>query len=569
MDAPIWSQVYDPLGSAVLSTAVAAVPLVLLLGLLACGGFSALSAALAALGAALGLAIGVFGMPPPAAAAAAAYGAAFGLFPIGWIVVNVMFIHALSVESGALDVMKRSVTRLSPDHRVQALLIAFAFGAFLEGAAGFGAPVAITAALLAGTGFPALEAAVIALIANTAPVAFGALGTPIITLAKVTGLDEASIAAIAGRQLPIFSLVIPAWMVVVMSGWRGLAGVWPAVAVCGISFAAVQFAMANYVGAALVDVVGGIACLVAMAGFLRCWRPAETWRHRGPDHAPELAAGVDPGGRIAWAWMPWLILSGCVFLWGLGPVKAAFDTALPPPEIRVPALHERVAKVPPATRAAREVEPAVYRFNAASAAGTGILAAALLSVPWLGVGWRRAGRLWWVNLARLAMPLATIATMLALAFVTRYSGMDVTLGLALTGTGLAYPFFAAILGWLGVAITGSDTSSNAMFGSLQKVTAEQLGLDPLLICTANSTGGVMGKMIDAQSIVVAATATGIHRQEGTILRRVFPHSAALAALVGLLVWLQAGPLAWMVRLPPIPAVNSDLSLANYPEDDER
>jgi len=548
---------------------VAAVPLVLLLGLLACGGFSALSAALAALGAALGLAIGVFGMPPPAAAAAAAYGAAFGLFPIGWIVVNVMFIHALSVESGALDVMKRSVTRLSPDHRVQALLIAFAFGAFLEGAAGFGAPVAITAALLAGTGFPALEAAVIALIANTAPVAFGALGTPIITLAKVTGLDEASIAAIAGRQLPIFSLVIPAWMVVVMSGWRGLAGVWPAVAVCGISFAAVQFAMANYVGAALVDVVGGIACLVAMAGFLRCWRPAETWRHRGPDHAPELAAGVDPGGRIAWAWMPWLILSGCVFLWGLGPVKAAFDTALPPPEIRVPALHERVAKVPPATRAAREVEPAVYRFNAASAAGTGILAAALLSVPWLGVGWRRAGRLWWVNLARLAMPLATIATMLALAFVTRYSGMDVTLGLALTGTGLAYPFFAAILGWLGVAITGSDTSSNAMFGSLQKVTAEQLGLDPLLICTANSTGGVMGKMIDAQSIVVAATATGIHRQEGTILRRVFPHSAALAALVGLLVWLQAGPLAWMVRLPPIPAVNSDLSLANYPEDDER
>ena len=569
MDAPIWSQVYDPLGSAVLSPAVAAVPLVLLLGLLACGGFSALRAALAALGAALGLAIGVFGMPPAAAAGAAGYGAAFGLFPIGWIVVNVMFIHALSVESGALDVMKRSVTRLSPDHRVQALLIAFAFGAFLEGAAGFGAPVAITAALLAGTGFPALEAAVIALIANTAPVAFGALGTPIITLAKVTGLDEASIAAIAGRQLPIFSLVIPAWMVVVMSGWRGLAGVWPAVLVCGISFAAVQFAMANYVGAALVDVVGGIACLAVMASFLRWWRPATIWRHDGPDDGPDEAAAVDSPGRVAWAWMPWLILSACVFLWGLGPVKAAFDTALPPPEIRVPALHERVAKVPPATRAAREVEPAVYRFNAASAAGTGILAAALLSVPWLGVGWRRAGRLWWVNLARLAMPLATIATMLALAFVTRYSGMDVTLGLALTGTGLAYPFFAAILGWLGVAITGSDTSSNAMFGSLQKVTAEQLGLDPLLICTANSTGGVMGKMIDAQSIVVAATATGIHRQEGTILRRVFPHSAALAALVGLLVWLQAGPLAWMVRLPPIPTVNSDSLPIYHPEDDER
>jgi len=568
MDDAVWSQVYDPLGSTVLSTAVAAVPLVLLLGLLAFGGFSALRAALAALLAAVALATGVFGMPPAAAGAAAAYGAAFGLFPIGWIVVNVMFLHALSVESGALDVMKRSVTRLSPDHRLQALLIAFAFGAFLEGAAGFGAPVAITAALLAGTGFPALEAAVIALIANTAPVAFGALGTPIITLAKVTGLDEASIAAVAGRQLPIFSLVIPAWMVVAMSGWRGLAGVWPAVAVCGVSFAAVQFVMANFVGAALVDVVGGIACLAVMATFLRAWRPATIWRHDEPGDTPDDTAGADPLARVAWAWMPWLILSACVFLWGLAPVKATLDATVPPPEIRVPALHERVAKVPPATRAAREVEPAVYRFNVASAAGTGILAAALLAVPWLGIRWRRAWGLWWANLARLRVPLATIAAMLALAFVTRSSGMDVTLGLALTGTGLAYPFFAAILGWLGVAITGSDTSSNAMFGSLQKVTAEQLGLDPLLICTANSTGGVMGKMIDAQSIVVAATATGVHRQEGAILRRVFPHSAALAALVGLLVWLQAGPLAWMVRLPPIPAVNSVPPAIHHPEDNE-
>lgn len=569
MDAAIWSQVYDPLGSAMLSTVVAAVPLVLLLGLLAFGGLSALRASLAALAAAFALATAAFGMPPAAAGAAAAYGAAFGLFPIGWIVVNVMFLHALSLESGALDVMKRSVTRLSPDHRVQALLIAFAFGAFLEGAAGFGAPVAITAALLAGTGFPALEAAVIALIANTAPVAFGALGTPIITLGKVTGLDEASIAAVAGRQLPIFSLVIPAWMVVAMSGWRGLAGVWPAVAVCGASFAVVQFAMANFIGAALVDVVGGIACLAVMAGFLRSWRPAAIWRHDGPGGVPDQPDVRDPLAWIAWAWMPWLILSACVFLWGLSPVKTALDFAVPPPEVRVPALHERVAKVPPATRGGFELEPAVYRFNAASAAGTGILAAALISVPWLGIGWRRAGRLWCENLVRLSVPLATIATMLALAFVTRFSGMDVTLGLALTGTGLAYPFFAAILGWLGVAITGSDTSSNAMFGSLQKVTAEQLGLDPLLICTANSTGGVMGKMIDAQSIVVAATATGVHRREGVILRRVFPHSLALAALVGLLVWLQAGPLAWMVRLSPIPAVNSGSSTNHHPEGDKR
>jgi lactate permease len=331
----------------------------------------------------------------------------------------------------------------------------------------------------------------------------------------------------------------------------------------------VQFLMANFVGAALVDVVGGIACLVAIACFLRWWRPATLWRHDRPGDHPASAGPPDTAALIAWAWTPWLILSVFVFLWGMAPVKATLDATVPPPQIGVPALHGRVAKVPPAARDAQEVEPAVYRFNALSAPGTGILTAAIIAVPWLGIRWRRAWRLWWLNLARLAAPLATIAAMLALAFVTRYSGMDVTLGLALTGTGSAYPFFAAILGWLGVAITGSDTSSNAMFGSLQKVTAEQLGLDPLLICTANSTGGVMGKMIDAQSIVVAATATGVHRREGEILRRVFPHSAALAALVGLLVWLQAGPLAWTVRLPDAGNVHSKGSSPQHQEDDRR
>jgi lactate permease len=475
-------------------------------------------------------------------------GTTFGLFPIGWIIFNAMFLYAVSVEAGGLDVMKRSVTRLSADHRVQALLIAFSFGAFLEGAAGFGAPVAISAALLAGAGFPALEAACIALIANTAPVAFGALGTPILTLAKVTGLDVQAISALAGRQLPFFSLIIPAWMVVAMAGWRGLVGVWPAVVVCGVSFAAVQFVLANFVGPALVDVVGGIASLVAMAVFLRLWRPREIWRHGEPAAALAPAADEphDSAGRIAWAWMPWAFLSLAVFLWGLPPVKAALDELAPPPEVRVPRLDGRVAKVPPATREPQEIERAIYRFNWLSAAGTAILAAAVVSIPWLGVGWRRAGAIWLATLRRLTESLTTIALMLALAFVTRYSGTDVTLGLALTQTGVAYAFFAPLLGWLGVALTGSDTSSNAMFGSLQRVTAEQLGLNPLLTCTANSTGGVMGKMIDAQSIVVSATATGVHRQEGVILRRVFPHSLALALLMGLLVWLQAGPLAWMV-----------------------
>ena len=552
-----WSHVYDPLGSPLLSTGVAALPLVVLLGLLAVAGWSAPRAALAGLIVALGIAIGIVGMPIDAAAAAAVYGAAFGLFPIGWIIVAAMFLYRLSVEAGALDVMKRSVTGLSSDHRLQALLIAFSFGAFLEGVAGFGAPVAISAALMVGAGFPALEAACLALIANTAPVAFGSLGTPIVMLAKVTGLDEQAISAMAGRQLPFFSLIVPAWMVLAMAGWRGLAGVWPAVLVCGASFALVQCAMANFVGAALVDVVGGVVSLVVLATFLRWWKPRETWQHgegwsqaKATEH-PD--AKPDSRGRIAWAWTPWALLSVVMFLWGLPPVKTRLEgkagllsASVVAPEFSVPRLDRRVAKVPPATRERQEIERAVYRLNWLSAAGTGILVTALMAVPWLGISWRRAWRIWWANLAALTASLATIAAMLALAFVTRYSGTDVTLGLALTWSGAFYPFCAAILGWLGVALTGSDTSSNAMFGSLQRVTAEQLGLDPLLICTANSTGGVMGKMIDAQSIVVSATATGTHRQEGAILRRVFPHSLALAALMGLLVWLQSGPFSWMV-----------------------
>ena len=556
----VWDQIYDPLGSVPLSTLLAALPLVVLLGLLAGCGWPAWRAALAGLVTALVVAMVPVGMPADAALAAAGYGAAFGLFPIGWIVVAAMFLHSLSEEAGALEVMKRSVTRLSADHRIQALLVAFSFGAFLEGAAGFGAPVAISAALLAGAGFPAIEAACLALLANTAPVAFGALGTPIVTLARVTGLDERAISAMAGRQLPFFSLLVPAWMVVWMAGWRGLAGVWPAVLVCGATFATVQALLANLVGPALVDVLGGLASLTALAGFMRLWQPRECWRYPGTAGAadPTADGSPDPPRRVVWAWMPWVFVSVAVFLWGLPGVKGALEardgavtaTFAPPgvvvPEFTVPRLHLRVAKVTPATRLEREPEAAVYRLNWLSAAGSAILLAALAAIPWLGIAPRRAWRVWCDTLARLGPALGTIAAMLALAFVTRYSGTDVILGLAMTRTGAAYPLFAALLGWLGVALTGSDTSSNAMFGSLQRVTAEQLALDPLLICTANSTGGVMGKMVDAQSIVVSATATGVERSEGAILRRVFPHSLALALLVGLLVWLQAGPLAWMV-----------------------
>ena len=567
----LWRQTYDPFGSPVFSTLVALLPLAVLLGLMAGRGWPAWRAAVAGLLTALGVAVAGWGMPADAALAAAAYGAAFGLFPIGWIIVTAMFLYSLAVEAGALDVMKRSVTRLSADHRVQGLLIAFSFGAFLEGAAGFGAPVAISAALLVGAGFPAFEAACLALIANTAPVAFGALGTPIVTLARVTGLDEHAISALAGRQLPWFSLIVPAWMVVATAGWSGLAGVVPAVLTCGVSFAVVQAAMANLVGAALVAVAAGMPVMVRdmVAAFMRLWQPRSCWRYDAAGRLRPVAADLpaevtadplDPPRRVAWAWTPWCLLSVVIFIWGLPAVKATLEgkpggpalvaAGVAVPQLAVPRLDGRVAKVPPASHANEELEPAIYRLNWLSAAGTGILVAALASIPWLGISWRRAAVIWVENLRRLSGSLVTIAAMLALAFVTRYSGTDVTLGLALTHTGPAYPLFAALLGWLGVALTGSDTSSNAMFGSLQRVTAEQLGLDPLLMCTANSTGGVMGKMIDAQSIVVSATATGLERAEGPILRRVLPHSLALAILVGLVVWLQAGPLAWMVPVSP-------------------
>jgi lactate permease len=482
---------------------------------------------------------------------------------------------------------------LSADRRIQAILIAFSFGAFVEGAAGFGTPVAISAALLIGLGFPPLYAAGLALIANTAPVAFGALGTPITTLARVTDLDELKLSAMAGRQLPLFSLVVPAWMVCVMSGWRGLVGVWPAVLVSGGTFATVQFFVSNWLGPTLVDVAGGLISLVATALFLKVWKPRSNWEFAaidrrssevGADAAIEPPAGSPPANvkpaatraDVVRAWVPWALLSLCVFLWGVPQFRTLLDGGLSadaaakkvqndPPlrgweepnalagwsqvEIKVPYLHNVVNRAPPAVEKFTP-EPAVFRFNWLSATGTGIFVAAILSAIWMRVSARQFMAVFLDTLFRMLWPLFTIATMMAIAFVTRYSGSDVTLGLAFTKTGVLYPFFAAMLGWLGVALTGSDTSSNALFGSLQKVTAQLLELNPILICAANSSGGVMGKMIDAQSIVVAAVATGQRNQEGNILRFVFWHSVALAMLMGLLTLLQAYVFPWMA--PPYP-----------------
>jgi lactate permease len=577
-----WVQAYDPLGQQFLSSVVAGMPIIVLLGLLVVG-VSAPRAALAGLGTALAVAVVVFRMPASAAVAAAGFGACFGLLPIGWIVLAAVFLFHLTELSGQFEIVKRSVAAISPDRRMQALLIAFCFGSFLEGAAGFGTPVAISAALLIGIGFRPLYAAGLALIANTSPVAFGALGTPILTLAKVSGLAETAadlprvemlLSQMAGRQLTLFSLIIPVWIVAVMSGLKGIKGCWPALVVCGGSYAAIQFGVSNYIGAALVNVLGGVGSMLAMVAFLRFWQPAEVWRFPDEPRPEADAAGAyrehvrDSRDKrtaltprqIAYAWTPWLVLSVMVFVWGAG--KTVLDGGRPQGpnllagisklSVAVPWLHHRVfrsgpvVKVPEGSDRAAEPEEAMYDLNWLSATGTGIFLAAVLSAFWLRIGPRAFFAQFRETLFRVRWALLTIACMLALAFVTKYSGADATLGLAFTYTGRLYPFFAPMLGWLGVALTGSDTSCNALFGSLQRITADRLGLSTTLIVASNSTGGVMGKMIDAQSIVVAATATNQHGGEGRILRFVFFHSLVLAVLVGLLTLAQAYWLTWMV-----------------------
>jgi lactate permease len=584
-----WIQVYDPAGNPWLSTLAAALPIVLLLVALAVLEWKAQWAALAGLTSALIVSVFLYGMPVQTAAATAVYGAAYGLFPIGWIILNAVFLYNLTVTTGQFEIVKTSVARLSSDRRIQALLIAFSFGAFIEGAAGFGTPVAITAALLMGLGFTPLYAAGLSLIANTAPVAYGAIGTPILTLGAVTGISSDLLSAMAGRQLPIVSVIVPAWLVVTMSGWSGLRGVWPAVLVTGGSFAIVQFLWSNFVGPELVDIVGGLASLFSLAIFCTWWRPTESWEFategvtartaREGNGVPATAATAGDLSRrtVLRAWMPWIFLSVFVTAWGAGPIKAFLNGgfaglahyrtagAQPPPHpvlspaFEVPALHRMVFRdypvVPEPVDADRLQEPAYkaqhgeaarFTLNWASATGTAILLAALATAIFLRVPGAQVAQVAAATLHRMRWPLVTIAFMLSLGFVTRYGGTDATLGLAFTKTGVLYPFFAAMLGWLGVALTGSDTSSNVLFGSLQKITAEQLGLNPVLITTANSTGGVMGKMIDAQSIVVATAATNQHGQEGRILRFVFWHSVALAAIMGVIVMLQAYVFPWMV-----------------------
>jgi lactate permease len=541
----VWQQVYDPFHSMALSTLAAAVPVaVMLVGL----GFLHLKAHIAAaagLAAALAIAIIGYGMPADMATKAAILGGLTGLMPIGWIVLNIIFLHQLTEQNGSFKVLQDSIAGITEDRRLQLLLIAFAFGAFFEGAAGFGTPVAVTAAMLIGLGFSPLAASGLSLIANTAPVAYGALGTPVITLAKVHGYDLMAVSAMIGRQLPFFSLLVPFWLIWAFAGRKAMMEIWPAILVTGASFAASQFLVSNYIGPELVDVIAAVVSMTCLVFFLRVWKPKTIWTsvslrgHEADGGEAHVATAPTqhPRADVIRAWLPWVFLSVFVFIWGLPVVKTYFNGIFSP-SFPIDGLHQMVEKVAPVVSKPTK-EGAIYVFGLLSATGTGILLAALVGglAAKYSIGQMLAtyGRTLWL----VRYSLATIALMLGLGTLTRYSGLDTTLGLAFATTGVLYPFFGTLMGWLGVALTGSDTASNVLFGGMQKVAAEQLGLSPNLMGAANSSGGVMGKMIDAQSIVVASTATRWFDHEGDILRYVFFHSIALASLVGLFVTLQA------------------------------
>lgn len=547
----MWSQVYDPLGSMALSTLAAGVPVAVLLGALAFFHLQAHLAAGLALVVGIVVASAIFGMPAAMAGKAAGLGIASGLFPIGWIVLNIIFLHRLTTLNGSFKVLQGSIAGITEDRRLQLLLVAFSFGAFFEGAAGFGTPVAVTGAILIGLGFSPLAASGLALIANTAPVAYGALGSPIIALAAVTGLDLLDLSAMIGRQLPLFSVLVPFWLIWAFAGFRGMLEVWPAILVAGVSFAIPQFLVSNYHGPWLVDVIAALVSMGSLALFLKVWKPKKIWtttkilgRHdESKVDDPEAVAAearanaAAVGISTAKAWMPWVILTVFVFIWGVPQIKKVFD-AIWSWKYAIPGLDKAVLKVPPVVPQ-QVAEAAVFNFNVLSMAGTGILVAAVVGGLMMGYSVPRLLREYWNTIKLVRYSLLTICAMFGVGYLTRYSGLDATLGLAFAHTGVFYPLFGTMLGWLGVALTGSDTASNVLFGGLQKTTAEQLGLSPVLMASANSSGGVMGKMIDAQSIVVASTATKWYGHEGDILRYVFFHSVVLAILVGLFVTLQA------------------------------
>jgi len=543
----MWNQVYDPLHSPVLSTIAAAVPVVTLLVLIASGRVQAHIAAIIAVIVANLITIFIFTMPANMSIRASVLGIVTGFFPIGWIVLNVIFLYQVTVSTGRFELLKRAIGGVTEDRRLQLLLIAFSFGAFFEGASGFGTPVAITGAVLIGLGFSPLAASGLSLIANTAPVAYGALGTPIQGLASVTGFDPYILGAMVGRQLPFFSLIVPFWVIWAFAGWKGMKDVWPAILVTGVSFAIPQFVISNYINPWIVDIGASLISMGALILFLKVWQPRQLWLSpalRGHDESAAQMEKATPLDKTPltqselWsALLPWIIVCVVMLIWGNGGFKT-WANSIFTWNYAVPDLHQMINKMPPVA-AKPTPEGAVFAFTYLSFTGTGMLIAAIISGVLMGVGPGRLLVEYGRTIRLCAISLITISAMLAIGTLTRLSGVDATLGLAFAATGVLYPFFGTLLGWLGVALTGSDTASNILFGNLQKITSEQLGLSPVLMAAANSSGGVMGKMIDAQSIVVASTATRWYGHEGTILRFVFWHSIVLACLVGVLVTLQA------------------------------
>lgn len=543
----MWNQIYNPLGNAALSTVAAAIPVVLLLVLIASGKVKAHIAAIIALVVANIITIAIFTMPAGMSIRASLLGVVSGFFPIGWIVLNVIFLYQVTVSTGRFELLKRAVGGVTEDRRMQLLLIAFSFGAFFEGASGFGTPVAITGSILLGLGFSPLAASGLSLIANTAPVAYGALGTPIAGLAQVTGLDPYILGAMVGRQLPVFSLIVPFWVVWAFAGWRGMKDVWPAILVTGVSFAVPQFVISNYINPWIVDIGASLISMGCLILFLKVWQPRQLWLSpalRGTDESAATMTTPKPLDKTPltqselWsALLPWIIVCIVMLIWGNGAFKT-WANSIFVWNYPVPELHNLINVVAPVA-AKPTPQGAVFGFTYLSFTGTGMLIAAIISGFLMGVGPARLIGEYGRTIKLCAISLITISAMLAIGTLTRLSGVDATLGLAFAATGVLYPFFGTLLGWLGVALTGSDTASNVLFGNLQKITSEQLGLSPILMAAANSSGGVMGKMIDAQSIVVASTATNWYGHEGSILRYVFLHSIVLACLVGLFVTLQA------------------------------
>ena len=554
----LWQQNYDPAGNIWVSALVALIPIVfffLALTKLRLKGYQAGTVTVVL---ALAVALLFYRMPVSAALASAVYGFFYGLWPIAWIIVAAVFLYKISVKTGQFDVIRSSILSVTPDQRLQLILVGFCFGAFLEGAAGFGAPVAITAALLVGLGFKPLYAAGLCLIANTAPVAFGAMGIPIIVAGQVSGVDAFAIGQMAGRQLPFMTVLVLFWLMAIMDGWRGVKETWPAVLVGGGSFAIVQFLTANYIGPELPDITSAIVSLIALTLFLKVWQPKRIFRFT--PEAGEQAASAVPAAPVSSgapltamavikAWSPFIILTAMVTVWSIKPFKALFAAGGPLAatviNIPVPFLHNLVEKTPPVVAAAAPYG-AVYTFNWLLATGTAILIAALITIAFTRLSPAKAVATLGETFKELAVPIYSIGMVLAFAFVANYSGLSATLALALAHTGKAFTFFSPILGWIGVFLTGSDTSANALFAALQATTAQQLGLPQVLTVAANTTGGVTGKMISPQSIAIACAAVGLSGRESDLFRFTVKHSLIFAVIIGLMTTLQAYVFPWMI-----------------------